>query len=139
MGLGGAFGAPVAGAIGSVDTERQHLTVGMLATAAGLLVVMVAPTVWLVALMMLLVGACNGPIDIGLFGLRQRRTPVEWVGRVFAVSMAFNFAGFPIGSALGGPVAGRSVQGAFAVAALAALTGAAIAWIGIPQRSEAGR
>ena len=137
QGVGGIAGAAIAGSLGSVDRERQHLSGGMLVSAAALLVIMVAPDAWVAALGMLVVGACNGPIDIGLFGLRQRRTHVQWVGRVFAVSMALNFSGFPIGSALGGPVAGRSPGLAFGLAAVAAVLGATVAWFGIPERWEA--
>lgn len=137
QGIGGIAGAAIAGAMGSVDRERKHLAGGMLLGAAALLVVAVAPNASVAALGMLIVGASYGPVDIGLFGLRQRRTHVEWVGRVFAVSMALNFSGFPVGSALGGPVAGRSPGVAFGLAAAAAVLGAALAWFMIPQRWEA--
>jgi len=136
QGVGGIAGAAVAGALGSADRERRHLAGGMLASAGAMLLIMVAPDAWIAALGMLVAGACNGPIDIGLFGLRQRRTHVQWVGRVFAVSMALNFSGFPIGSALGGPVAGHSPALAFGLAAIAAVGGAAVAWFAIPARWE---
>ena len=35
----------------------------------------------------------NGPFDISLFTLRQRRTDPAWFGRAFAVSMSLNFVG----------------------------------------------
>jgi hypothetical protein len=47
-------------------------------------------------------GLCNGPLDIALFTLRQRRTDQAWMGRAFTVSMNLNFSGFPIGAALAG-------------------------------------
>jgi hypothetical protein len=40
-------------------------------------------------------------MDIALFTMRQRRTDPAWIGRAFAVSMALNFVGFPIGAATG--------------------------------------
>jgi hypothetical protein len=69
------------------------------------------------ALGMAVLGISNGPLDIGLFSLRQRVTDRAWLGRAFAVSMSLNFVGFPIGSAVSGPVVAHTVTGAFAVAA----------------------
>lgn len=73
----------------------------------------------LVALSHGLVGLLAGPFDIALFTIRQRRTDPAWTGRAFAVSMAFNFLGFPIGAALAGLVASVSLELAivFSVAA----------------------
>ena len=59
-----------------------------------------------------LVGLVNGPLDIALFTVRQRRTDPAWMGRAFAVSMAFNFIGFPVGAALSGVIAASSLGGA---------------------------
>ena len=56
-----------------------------------------------------IVGIANGPLDIALFTIRQRRTDPAWTGRAFAVSMAMNFVGFPIGAAIGGALADRSL------------------------------
>ncbi len=65
----------------------------------------------LLALAMFIFGLLNGCADIALFTVRQRRTDPAWMGRAFAVSMAFNFMGFPIGAAIAGRdrdrVAGR--------------------------------
>ena len=47
-------------------------------------------------------GLANGPLDIALFTLRQRRTDPAWMGRAFTVSMNLNFSGFPIGAAVAG-------------------------------------
>ena len=56
-----------------------------------------------------IVGIANGPLDIALFTIRQRRTDPAWTGRAFAVSMAMNFIGFPIGAAVGGVIADQSL------------------------------
>jgi MFS family permease len=64
---------------------------------------------------MLLVGLLIGPMDIALFTVRQRRTDPAWMGRAFAVSMAFNYMGMPVGAALAGLLADRSVETAIVV------------------------
>jgi hypothetical protein len=51
-----------------------------------------------------------------LFSLRQRRTASAWLGRAFAVSMAFNAVGIPVGAGLAGPLIGVSVSAAMWVA-----------------------
>jgi hypothetical protein len=48
---------------------------------------------------MAIAGLANGPLDIALFTLRQRRTDPAWMGRAFTISMNLNFSGFPIGAA----------------------------------------
>ena len=64
---------------------------------------------------MLLVGVLIGPMDIALFTVRQRRTDPAWMGRAFAVSMAFNYVGMPIGAGLAGLLADRSLETAIVV------------------------
>ena len=49
-----------------------------------------------IALSMAATGLLNGPLDIAMFTLRQRRTDPAWMGRAFTVSMNLNFSGFPI-------------------------------------------
>ena len=78
---------------------------------------------------MVLVGLLAGPIDIALFTVRQRRTDPAWMGRAFAVSMAFNYLGMPVGAALAGVLAERSIEMAILTlgvggAAVAAVTAA---------------
>jgi predicted MFS family arabinose efflux permease len=87
------------------------------------------------AVAMVVFGVANGPIDIGLFALRQRRTDPGWLGRAFTVSMAMNFIGVPVGSALGGPVLAVSVTGAFLLMALANVAGALLVLV-IPSQVE---
>jgi MFS family permease len=78
-------------------------------------------------------GLANGPLDIALFTVRQRRTDPAWMGRAFAVSMAFNFAGFPIGAAIAGVVAEISVEASIAIGGLACLVAAWVAATVIPR------
>ena len=64
---------------------------------------------------MLLVGLLIGPMDIALFTVRQRRTDPAWMGRAFAVSMAFNYVGMPVGAALAGLLADQSLETAIVI------------------------
>ena len=68
--------------------------------------------VGLLLLESLLLGLLAGPMDIALFTVRQRRTDPAWMGRAFSVSMAFNFLGVPIGAAVAGILADRSIEAA---------------------------
>ncbi len=87
--------------------------VALLLLAAGQASVPVG--IGLLMLEMLLVGLLIGPMDIALFTVRQRRTDPAWMGRAFAVSMAFNYVGMPVGAALAGLLADRSVETAILV------------------------
>ena len=82
----------------------------------------------------LLVGLVSGPYDIALFTVRQRRTDPAWLGRAFAISMGFNFIGFPIGAALTGVIAANSLGGAVALGISACIASGIIAALMIPER-----
>ena len=81
-------------------------------------------------------GALNGPMDVGLFTIRQRRTDQAWMGRAFAVSMAFNFVGYPVGAALAGILAADSIETAIVVGAVACLAAAGAAAVMIPRQAR---
>jgi hypothetical protein len=66
------------------------------------------------------------------YSSRQRRTDPAWMGRAFAISMSFNFAGYPIGAAIGGFVAAQSIELALGLAVVATLLSAAFARWQIP-------
>ncbi len=85
---------------------------------------------------MAIIGLLNGPLDIGLFTIRQRRTDPAWMGRAFAVSMALNFSGFPVGAALAGALATSSLDLAITIAIAASIVGAAFAWILVPRDDD---
>ena len=55
--------------------------------------------------------------------MRQRRTDPAWMGRAFAVSMAVNFMGFPIGAAAAGAIAAVSLPAAVGLGVVACLVG----------------
>ncbi len=89
-----------------------------------------AANAWLVAAALLIAGLANGPFDVSMFSMRQRRTDPAWYGRAFAVSMGLNWAGQPIGSALSGPLIHIGLTVAFLVAAVFSLLAAGLTlWV----------
>jgi hypothetical protein len=91
----------------------------------------------LVAVAMLTFGFLNGPLDIAMFTVRQRRTDPAVLGRAFAVSMAFNFAGYPIGAALTGLLATDSLALAVTLGIVAAVAAGILAAVLIPRQDAA--
>ena len=104
----------------------------ILVVAAAQSILPFANNVALVAVAIFVVGLANGPFDIGLFTLRQRRTDPAWFGRAFAVSMSLNSVGNPIGSALAGPLIAWSLNGALWAAVAACLLAALFPLLSIP-------
>jgi MFS transporter len=104
--------APPAGSPGAIDPAVGF---GLLAGSA---------LVW---------GFLNGPLDIALFTVRQRRTDPAWMGRAFAVSMSFNFTGYPIGAATTGAIAGHSLVAAILLGLAAAVASAVLAAVLVPR------
>ena len=90
-----------------------------------------------IALALGLYGFLNGPMDIAMFTIRQRRTEQAWMGRAFAVSMAFNFVGFPVGAALAGILAAHSIEAAVVLGIGAALVGTTLAATLVPRQDPA--
>jgi MFS family permease len=88
---------------------------------------------------MFIFGLLNGPLDIALFTVRQRRTDPAWMGRAFAVSMAFNFLGYPIGALIAGALATDSLPLAVVAGAIACLLAGAIAQALVPATAPDGR
>lgn len=135
-GISGSISVLLMGRISTLGRERQLLGGAMLGTAACFGLVALFPQPVAVAAAMLLWGVATGPFDVVLFTIRQRRTDPAWLGRAFAVSMALNFAGFPIGSAIAGAVVPVSIELAFALAVTATVVGAALGYLTIPARDE---
>ena len=109
-------------------------TVALLLVAAGQASVPLGLA--LLVIEMLLVGFLIGPMDIALFTVRQRRTDPAWMGRAFAVSMAFNYLGMPVGAALAGLLADRSIETAILVLGVGGSIFAAIAAAALIPRHE---
>jgi MFS family permease len=97
-------------------------TMGLMLVAAG---APVGPGVVLLFVQSLVLGVLWGPVDIALFTVRQRRTDPAWMGRAFAVSMAFNFVGLPVGAAVAGLLAEQSLETAILVLGVGGAIGAA--------------
>jgi len=110
-------------------------TVALLLVAAGQASVPLGLAVLFIE--MLLVGLLIGPMDIALFTVRQRRTEKAWMGRAFAVSMAFNFLGMPVGAALAGLLAETSLEAAILFLGVGGSMAAAAAAAFLVPRSEA--
>lgn len=142
----GLFGVVAAFASGRVDSEgreRPMLVLPTLGCGLALSLVLLGtgrlPALGLLPLAsaMALIGLLNGPMDIALFTLRQRRTDQAWMGRAFAVSMSFNFAGFPIGSIVTGWLVGWSIDAAVLMGIAACVVAALVAQSAIPDEGEA--
>jgi predicted MFS family arabinose efflux permease len=139
--LQGVFGLVAGLLAGRLDTrgrERALIAVPMAAMAAATTLLIPNGGVVLVLIAMVLLGLITGPMDVAMFTVRQRRTDPAWMGRAFAISMSFNFAGYPIGAAIGGFVAAQSTELAIGLAIAAALVAAAFARLLIPARVAGG-
>jgi len=144
----GLSGVASAFAFGRMDTRGREWgllvwpmvalipVVALLLIAAG--ATSAAVGVAVLVLEMVLVGVLIGPIDIALFTVRQRRTDPGWMGRAFAVSMAFNYLGMPVGAALAGVLADRSLETAIIVLGVGgSLIGALAAAFLVPKGGRA--
>ncbi len=138
-GLAGGLGALYAGHLRTVGRERQFIAIGTLATAVAIYPVSASFGLAGLAVGLILVGFLEGPVDVGVLSLRQRRTDPAWLGRVLAVSMSFNMSGLPVGSAIGGILVVHSATLAFAVAALASALAAIVAWVLVPAAGDNGQ
>jgi MFS family permease len=139
FGLSGVFGVVSAFACGRLKTEGREkplivlpaavfiVSTGILLWPAGLLPI---------ALCMAISGLANGPLDIAMFTLRQRRTDPAWMGRAFTVSMNLNFSGFPVGAAIAGVLVGFSIEAALVFAVAANVASVFLAWLLIPRADE---
>ncbi len=121
--------------VGRVNTEgreRAIVAVGMGLLSIACVLLTAAWALPMLVAAMVVLGVSSGPIDIGLFAMRQRRTDPRWFGRAFAVSMSLNFAGVPVGSALAGPIVERSLPLALGIAAAVALLAVWVVYATIP-------
>jgi MFS family permease len=146
--LSGLAGMGAAFAFGRLDTrgrEWRLLVLPMLAFPPGVALLLppavidgLDPAIGLACLAgwALILGFANGPMDIALFTIRQRRTDPAWTGRAFAVSMGMNFVGFPIGAAIAGSLAGISLGTAIVPAIVACFAAIAFAVFLVPREDE---
>jgi len=145
-GVSGMISAIFFGRLDTRDREWRMLVIPMLLMGPTMLIALpatgvpgpVAPMTGLalLAAAMFIFGLLNGCMDIALFTVRQRRTDPAWMGRAFAVSMAFNFVGFPIGAAIAGAIVTDSLGTAVVFAVIACLAGALLAAVLVPQTAR---
>jgi len=136
MGVGGLVATIASGRIKSEGRERQLMLYSIIVEAAVLVVLPFAQAYWMLAVVVMVAGAANGPFDIGMFTLRQRRTDPAWFGRAFAVSMSLNFIGMPIGAALAGPLIGVSLNTALWAAVVFAVVAGVFPLLTIPKGDD---
>jgi MFS family permease len=132
MGISGSIAVLLMGRVSTRRRERHWLAIAMLGQAVAVGLVLLFPDPIMVAIAMLALGIATGPFDVVLFTLRQRRTDPAWLGRAFAVSMAINFAGFPIGSAIAGAVVPISIELVLLAAVACDALAAVFAFVGVP-------
>jgi len=133
LGLGSAVSVFFFGRYSSEGRERLMMGVATLASGVGMGVLALTGNVLVAASAMAFLGLANGPADIALFSMRQRRTDPAWYGRAFAVSMSLNFAGTPLGSAMSGPLIHVGLTVAIGVAAGFLLLAAGLTPLLIPK------
>jgi predicted MFS family arabinose efflux permease len=142
-GLAGMVSVLIVGRIDSRGREWRLMVVALLLLAplSGLLLLpagslgLTEPLVGfaVLCLTLLLIGLLEGPLDIGLFTIRQRRTATAWIGRAFAISMAVNALGYPVGAAIAGAVSEVSISAAILLAVVAGLLAAGLAAVLVPR------
>jgi MFS family permease len=144
-GVAGMVSALISGRIDSRGREWPLLVLPMLAFAPAAALLLPPATIDgidpLTGLLFLfgwaiVVGVASGPLDIALFTIRQRRTDPAWMGRAFAVSMGFNFLGFPVGAAVAGALADVSLAAAIVPAIAVAIAAVFFAATMVPRYAE---
>jgi MFS family permease len=144
FGLVGVVGVVTAIAIGRWDTrdrERRLIIGAHFAIALSAALLLPLTTGWLtyglafIAASMVVRGAAEATWDLGIFTLRQRKTDRHMMGRAFAISMATNFSGMPVGAALGGWLVAIDIGLAIWVAMATGLIGTVLAIALIPKAS----
>ncbi|HXI46368.1 MAG TPA: MFS transporter [Candidatus Acidoferrales bacterium] len=133
QGVVGLVAGLIAGRMDTRGRERGLIVLPMFGFAIGVALLLPDAGIVPVILSMAVLGLVNGPMDVAMFTVRQRRTDPAWMGRAFAVSMSFNFAGYPIGSAISGFVAARSIELAVGLGVVACLVAGFLAWRLIPE------
>ena len=122
------------GRLGMEGRERGLMVGSVLVGAAAVSILLVRMDVAMLVIALIIRGMGEAFYDVPMFTLRQRRTDPAWLGRAFAVSMSLNFAGYPIGSAIGGSLVAVSPELALSVALGFWLVAAASLWYFVPRR-----
>lgn len=131
-GLAGGLGALLAGRMRSTGRERQMIGLSIAAMAVAIYPIAASFGLYGLTAGIIIMGFLEGPADVGLLTLRQRRTDPEWLGRVLTVSMSLNVSGLPLGSAIGGWLVTHSLSAALIFAAMASAVAAMATFLLIP-------
>jgi predicted MFS family arabinose efflux permease len=126
----------VVGRLKTLGRERQLMAISMLGMAVAMSFLPFAASIVAVALALAVAGLVETPFDIAFLTLRQRRTNPAMFGRTFAVSMALNQLGGPVGSAIAGPLIAWSLTGTLWVAVALVAAAAVVPLVAIPARAE---
>ena len=126
QGMAGMASAVAVGNFDSRNRERAMLALPMIGMAAAISIVLFKSTLPMIVIVATIMGLVQGPLDIALFTIRQRRTEPSWMGRAFAISMSINYLGSPIGSLMAGIMAARSMEATLIFAAVACLIASAL-------------
>jgi predicted MFS family arabinose efflux permease len=124
--------------IGRVNTEgRERLLIAGCIGVQGVALALLAfaNTLPMVFVLGAIAGSAESVVNVGLFALRQRRTDPALFGRAFAVSMAMNFSGVPIGSAISGPLLEQSIAIPLLLGAAISVVAVVAAFVLIPARA----
>jgi MFS family permease len=122
IGLGGTVSSILTGVVGTWG--REHVLTTGSCVVGGLafgLVALVSRNEALCFIAFFVIGLTNGPVNITLFGVRQRVTHPEWFGRAFAISMSLNGVGTPVGSAIVGVILTHSIPLGFLLGMIVSL------------------
>jgi len=133
QGVTGMISAILFGGIDSHKRERMMLALPMVGIGLSIAILLWNSSLPAIVVVMAVTGVLNGPLDIALFTLRQRRTHQDWTGRAFAVSMSFNALGLPVGAVIAGALAARSPEAAILFGAAASLIAGILAMSQIPE------
>ncbi len=131
LGAAGVVSGLASGWLGTEGRERCMIAGGMMLSALALLVLPFAGKLAVVFVCVCVLGLVGSPVDVALLSLRQRKTERTKLGRVLAISMSLNLAGFPLGSAASGPLIAPSLALGLAFAAAACALAAVLALVGI--------
>jgi MFS family permease len=132
QGLAGIASAVAFGGVDSRNRERIMLALPMVAMSIAVTMLLFRSTLSTMVIVTTVLGLGQGPLDIALFTVRQRRTDPVWTGRAFAVSMSINFLGYPIGSLMAGIMVARSLEATLTFGALTCLAAAGLVMRMIP-------
>jgi predicted MFS family arabinose efflux permease len=136
MAVQGVAGMIAAVAVGSIDSrnhERTMLVVPMIGMGLATAILLGRLDLFGIVAFMAITGVLCGPLDVALFTLRQRRTHPDWTGRAFAVSMSFNYLGGPIGSAITGFMAAKSLDAAIIFGIVSSVVAGIMGAVMIPR------